>query len=522
MYKHFFGLRENPFNVNPDPRYLFLTPQTKQALDEMFDGIRSRKGLMLLTGEVGTGKTTLINRLLDLLHQERTPTAFIFNSHLETSHLFDFIMADFGIAFDSQLKGNALMRLNQWLIDRFRAGETPVLIVDEAQGLPIHLFEEIRMLLNLETCNEKLLQIVLSGQPELQERLKRPDLRQLKQRITLRCRTSALTGEEIPQYVESRLQLAGAGSKPVFAPEAMDAVHFYSRGIPRVVNLLCEHALINAYAEQVRPVPARIIEEIAREFQFDDVKPLGRAVDSANTPSASSIAPQSIFASGLVHTPAPTRPLVCPEQYDGASTNSGPVSFAADAFASDVSSQLIAELALERAPLANPPRLHVVEAKKKFGPVRASGHRRAFSPQTPAHPTPAANTSKSTSVTSRRITLLALCVSVARSSTAWKDRFLSAARSPARSQMTANLVQRLRRSLSTARAAYVWCVARTNKTLAFLGFGDWPRVKASAYQWLRQPCDPVHWLQRGWDPVHWRLPDSLQFEARRKLSHKKT
>src|SRR5580698_4268184 len=182
MYKNFFGLRENPFNANPDPRYLFLTQQTQEALDEMTYGIHARKGLILLTGEVGTGKTTLINRLLDWLRQQKTPTAFIFNSHLETGHLFDFILADFEVPFDSRSGGNALMRLNQWLIERYRAGDTPVLIVDEAQGLPVRVLEEIRLLLNLETPHEKLLQIVLAGQPELEERLKRHDLRQLKQR----------------------------------------------------------------------------------------------------------------------------------------------------------------------------------------------------------------------------------------------------------------------------------------------------------------------------------------------------
>ena len=155
MYKHFFGLCENPFNVNPDPRYLFLTPQTQEALGEMTYGIQARKGLILLTGEVGTGKTTLINRLLDWLHQQQTPTAFIFNPRLKTSHLLDFILADFGLPFDSRLKGSALMRLNQWLIERYRAGETPVVIVDEAQGLPTHVLEEIRMLLNLETPTRK-------------------------------------------------------------------------------------------------------------------------------------------------------------------------------------------------------------------------------------------------------------------------------------------------------------------------------------------------------------------------------
>src|ERR1700722_12865823 len=269
MYKNFFGLRENPFNANPDPRYLFLTPQTQEALDEMTYGIHARKGLIVLTGEVGTGKTTLLNRLLDWLHQQKTPTAFIFNSHLESSHLFDFILSDFGVPFDSMAKGNALMRLNNWLIERYRAGESPVLIVDEAQGLPVHLLEEIRLLMNLETPHAKLLQIVLAGQPELEERLERHDMRQLKQRITLRCKTAALTLRETHDYVHERLRIAGANGKPIFAPRALDAVHFYSRGIPRVVNLLCDHALINAYADNVRPVQAAMICEIAREFQFE-------------------------------------------------------------------------------------------------------------------------------------------------------------------------------------------------------------------------------------------------------------
>lgn len=246
MYKHFFGLCENPFNINPDPRYLFLTPQTLEALDELTYGIQARKGLMLLTGEVGTGKTTIINRVLDWLRQQQTPTAFISNSHLEIGHLFDFILTNFGVRFDATLKGNALMRLNQWLSERHRAGETPVLIVDEAQGLPTHILEEIRLLLNLETPSEKLLQIVLAGQPELAERLERPELRQVKQRIALRCKTAALSLGEAHDYIQARLQIAGANGKPVFASQAIDAVHFYSRGIPRVMNLLCEHALINA------------------------------------------------------------------------------------------------------------------------------------------------------------------------------------------------------------------------------------------------------------------------------------
>ena len=257
MYKHFFGLRENPFNANPDPRYLFLNPQTREALEEMTYGIQARKGLILLTGEVGTGKTTLINCLLDSLRQKQMPTAFIFNSHLAVNHLFDFVLADFGVPFASESKGNPLMRLNQWLIERYRAGDTPVLIVDEAQGLPFDLLEEIRMLLNLETPHEKLLQIVLAGQPELEERLQRPDMRQFKQRITAPMQTAALTLEETHEYIRSALahrrRQRQTGS---LHPRLWTRVHFYSRGIPRIVNLLCEHALINAYAEHIQPVPA--------------------------------------------------------------------------------------------------------------------------------------------------------------------------------------------------------------------------------------------------------------------------
>ena len=270
MYKNFFGLRNNPFNVNPDPRFLYFTPKTQRALAELTYGLQNRKGLILLTGEVGTGKTTLINCLLDWLRHRKIPTAFIFNSRLSVDHLFEFILTDFGIPIDIQIKSNMLMRLNTWLIECFRAGESPVLIIDEAQGLSFKLLEEIRLLLNLETASEKLLQIVLAGQPELEDKLKRPELRQLRQRITLRCNTRPLTLAESRAYITERLRISGAMGDPIFTSDAMDAVHFYSQGIPRVINLLCEHALINAYAEHIRPVPARMVEEAAQEFCWDE------------------------------------------------------------------------------------------------------------------------------------------------------------------------------------------------------------------------------------------------------------
>jgi general secretion pathway protein A len=274
MYKSYFGLRENPFNVNPDPRYLYLTKQIEEALTGLMYGIQTRKGFITLTGEVGTGKTTLVNRLLDWLRQRRTRTAFLFNSRMNTSHLFDFILAEFEIACESRTKSQQLMKLNQWLLERYRAGETAVLIVDEAQNLSYPVLEEIRMLTNLETSTEKLLQIVLSGQPELEEKLKLPQLRQLKQRITLRCKTAPLTKEQTHAYIAERLRIAGTTGEQIFSPEAMDTVHMYSLGIPRVVNLLCEHALINTYVEQERVVTPKIVEDIAREFQLDEIEPI--------------------------------------------------------------------------------------------------------------------------------------------------------------------------------------------------------------------------------------------------------
>jgi general secretion pathway protein A len=286
MYNRFFGLREHPFSINPDPRYLFLAPQTQRALDQLTYGIQSRQGLILLTGEAGTGKTTVINRVRDWLHERQIPTAFIFNSHLETGQLIDCILAAFGVPPAPQLNGNASLRLNQWLCSRYRAGELPVLIVDEAQGLTMHVLEEIRMLLNSETPHGKLLQIVLAGQPELEAKLNRPELRQLKQRITFRCKTEPLTLQETRDYIESRLNVAGAKGKQLFESQAIEAVHSYSRGIPRVMNLLCEHALINAYVDGVHLVPACMIEQIAHEFQFDD-KPLPRSgFHSAGSPES--------------------------------------------------------------------------------------------------------------------------------------------------------------------------------------------------------------------------------------------
>jgi len=270
MYKEFYGLRANPFNVNPDPRYLFLTRHTEEALACLTYGIQSRKGFVLLTGEVGTGKTTLINKLLEWLRLQQVATAFIFNSRLNVPQFLDYMMADFGIPCDSKLKSQILLRLYNWLLDRYRAGETAVLIVDEAQNLSDEVLEEIRMLTNLETFTEKLLQIVLVGQPELEQKLKQPQLRQLRQRLTLRAKTHALTLEETKAYVQQRLRIAGSNGQQIFDPEAVAAVHRYAAGIPRVINLLCEHCLVSSFVDQQKVVGPAVVDGVARDFDLGD------------------------------------------------------------------------------------------------------------------------------------------------------------------------------------------------------------------------------------------------------------
>jgi general secretion pathway protein A len=305
MYKEFFGLRANPFNVNPDPRYLFLTRHTEEALACLTYGIQSRKGFVLLTGEVGTGKTTLINKLLEWLRVQQVPTAFVFNSRLNVPQFLDYMMADFGIPYDSRSKSQILLRLYNWLLDRYRAGETAVLIVDEAQGLSEELLEEIRMMTNLETFTEKLLQIVLVGQPELEQKLKQPNLRQLRQRLTLRAKTYPLTPEETKSYVAQRLRIAGWNGQPIFDPESLLAIHHYSSGIPRVVNLICEHCLVSAFVDQLRMVSAAVVEVVARDFDLVENPFSGQSTSESSRPS-SSLSPSALSPSVETATDGPS------------------------------------------------------------------------------------------------------------------------------------------------------------------------------------------------------------------------
>lgn len=268
MYNSYFHLHTSPFGTSPDPRFLYMMPHTREALACLEYGISARKGFTVLTGEVGTGKTTLLKRALASFRGRRIATSFVFNPRLEVLDFLEFVLTDFGITPATRTKSGMLLQLNRWLIERYRMDETCVVVVDEAQNLSWELLEEIRLLTNLETSSEKLLQIVLSGQPELEEKLRHPSVRQLRQRVALWCRTQALTENQTSAYVTERLRLAGAAT-PIFTPEALALVHRYSRGIPRIINLLCEHSLIVAYVEQVQQVTEAIVEGVAVELELE-------------------------------------------------------------------------------------------------------------------------------------------------------------------------------------------------------------------------------------------------------------
>ncbi len=269
MYKQFFHLDAEPFTINPDPRFLCLMPHTREALACLQHGIASRKGFMVLTGEVGTGKTTLLRHTLNALHRTRIHSAFIFNPRLDIIDFLEFVLSDFGLTPVSRNKASMILQLNRWLIDRYRDGEICVIVVDEAQNCSWELLEEIRLLTNLETSSQKLAQIVLSGQPELEDKLRQPSVRQLRQRIALWCRTKTLTLTQTGEYIAGRLRIAGSTSE-IFLPDAIQLIHRASHGIPRVINLICENALIFAYVDQFRQIPASVAYAAIQDLNLED------------------------------------------------------------------------------------------------------------------------------------------------------------------------------------------------------------------------------------------------------------
>jgi general secretion pathway protein A len=268
MYRQFYGLKRKPFEVSPDPSFYYPTQRHNEGLATLIYGVQEKKGFVVVSGEVGTGKTLLVRCLLDALSQHRIAFAFVFNPVLSVLDFLTLLLHDLGVPAKSESKIELLSLLNHHLLSRSRRGEATALIVDEAQLLSCELLEEIRLLTNLETSLFKLLQIVLVGQPELDVKLDSPQLRQLKQRVAMRYRLTPLDLPDVRGYIVRRLELAGANSRAaaIYPEESICAIHRYSRGVPRLINTICENCLICGYSRQAKQITPNIVEEVAADL----------------------------------------------------------------------------------------------------------------------------------------------------------------------------------------------------------------------------------------------------------------
>jgi type II secretory pathway predicted ATPase ExeA len=288
LYQTHFGLREAPFNITPDPSFLYLSASHREGLAQLSYGIRARKGFVVLTGEVGTGKTTLIHALLNDLSGS-AQTGLIFSTIVSPADLLRSVCEEFGLVEPKRpLKEihDYLVSLNEFLLESYRKGENCALIIDEAQNLSAEVLESIRLLSNFETSKDKLLQILLVGQPELAVRLNSPELRQLKQRVMLRHHLRALSLQECCEYVSSRLKVAGA-DRTIFTPNALESIYSYSGGIPRIVNVLCDNALLTGYALGRKEIDTGIIREVAEDLNITvnteaRLRPIRQVVNNPN------------------------------------------------------------------------------------------------------------------------------------------------------------------------------------------------------------------------------------------------
>ena len=269
MYESYFNLTAKPFDLVPNPEFLFHSKSHKRALTYLDYGIRERAGFILLTGEIGSGKTTIIRDLINKRH-ERVLLSKIFNTQVNFEQLIAMVNDDFNLPVQGKDKVSLLRDLNDFLIEQYALGNKPTLIIDEAQNLSLEILEEIRMLSNLETDNAKLLQIILVGQPELRRTLAMPSLLQLRQRISINCHINPLSRLEVEEYILHRLAVVGNREAVIFSKPAFDMIYTFSRGIPRLINVICDFLLLSAFAEETREIGEEIVRDIVGDLDFEN------------------------------------------------------------------------------------------------------------------------------------------------------------------------------------------------------------------------------------------------------------
>src|SRR5918994_13173 len=267
MYQQYFGFRESPFSITPDPRFFYANSVYLEAYANLRYGIEAKKGFIAITGEVGTGKTTLLRKLMLSLDQT-IQTVLIFNTDVTFNELLRVILRELGLPTEGKDRLSMVEELNDYLIEQLEQGRVVCLLIDEVQNLSDESLEGLRLLSNLETDQHKLLQIVLMGQPEFQAKLDQPHLRQLKQRIAIRCEIARLEDDEIGSYINFRLRAAGCVNNDLFHPNAVDQIAVYSKGIPRLINIICDNALLIAYASSQKNVSPNVIGEVARDLRL--------------------------------------------------------------------------------------------------------------------------------------------------------------------------------------------------------------------------------------------------------------
>ena len=269
MYNAYFGLSASPFSLSPDPAFLYRSQQHEEALANLIYGVQSRKGFIVLSGEAGTGKTTMLECLRDFLDAQRMEFAFIFNSRITSGQFFEMIAYDLNLNCQRTSKTEVLFALNERVVRQADQGRTTVLIVDEAHNLEWEVLEEIRLLGNMENRSGKLIQVILAGQPELERKLDTPNLRQLKQRVVLRCNLEPFSASDTAEYINNRMEKAGLGGQAILPAELMAEIHARSQGIPRVINSICDNLLLTCFAMECKVATVDMLDEVSRDMRLE-------------------------------------------------------------------------------------------------------------------------------------------------------------------------------------------------------------------------------------------------------------